>query len=262
MTIKQDKQAEIELLDKLVDMDSYAFESGLEDRLKQIDRISRRLSPGGLVLDAGCGPGTYGIILAQHGYRVIGVDISTSAVRVAGERAGEKRIDFSGVVGDLEELPFEDNSFDICFCGYTLHHFPDIGSVVGEFARVVKPGGCIVIFEPNGSNPVVKFSKVLENIVQGWLFKLGVDSPNEALHRHNVYTEILENKGFQQIRLGSSCIGGLPPLPARSRKSLALRFIRTLAYCRRFVYVVGAAILPGPLNGFDLVIMAEKGGKG
>jgi len=124
--IQQDKKAEIELLDRLVEMESYAFDSERSNREKQLRLLELTTAPSQRILDAGCGPGTYGIILAQCGHEVIGIDISGSATVVAKKRADEKRVNFSPVVGYLEKLPFADDSFDICFCGYTLHHLPNL----------------------------------------------------------------------------------------------------------------------------------------
>jgi ubiquinone/menaquinone biosynthesis C-methylase UbiE len=261
--IQQDKKAEIELLDRLVEMESYDFDSERSNREKQLRLLELTTAPSQRILDAGCGPGTYGIILAQSGHEVVGIDISGSATIVAKKRADEKRVNFSPVVGYLEKLPFADDSFDICFCGYTLHHFPDISSVVAEFARVTKPGGKLILLEPNGSNPAVKFSKKLENLVQGWLFKLGIDSPNEVVHQPAVYSGALGEKGITNIKVHSDYTGGLPPLPAKTRKQTFGYFnfllIHIIARLRRVLYIIAVKVLPRPLNGADLVITGTKG---
>jgi ubiquinone/menaquinone biosynthesis C-methylase UbiE/GT2 family glycosyltransferase len=260
---EQDKKAEIKLLDKLVEMESYDFDSERSNREKQLRLLELTTAPSQRILDAGCGPGTYGIILAQCGHQVIGIDISGSATIVAKKRADEKRVNFSPVAGYLEKLPFAADSFDICFCGYTLHHFPDISSVVSEFTRVTKPGGKLILLEPNGSNPAVRFSKKLENLVQDWLFKLGIDSPNEVVHQPAVYSEALGEKGIINIKVDSDYTGGLPPLPAKTGKQTLGYFnfilIHVIARLRRVLYIIAVKVLPRPLNGADLVITGIKG---
>jgi SAM-dependent methyltransferase len=170
---------------------------------------------------------------------------------------------FLPLVGDLERLPFKDRSFDVCFCGYTLHHFSNIDSAVAEFARALKPDGKMVLLEPNGSHIAVRLSEKLENLARRWLFKLGIDSPNETLHRHTVYTSALERLNFVDIRVGSSCTAGLPPLPTKYlNRAVSYRagmsLVRTLARLRLLFYIVISEILPRPLNGVDLVITATK----
>jgi len=260
---RQDKKAEIELINKLVETQSYDFELGRKPREKQLQLLQLEVPQGQLILDAGCGPGTYGIILAEQGNEVIGVDLSVKATGEAKERARKKGVSFSPLVGDLERLPFKGNSFNICFCGFTLHHFPDINAIVAEFARVVRPRGKVILLEPNGSNLAVRLSNRLENLVRGWLFRMGIDTPNEVNYRHNVYTETLGHQGFIDIKVASSYTGGLPPLPTKFQKRgldfLSLLLIHILARLRRLFYVITVKVLTRPLNGIDLMITGTKG---
>ncbi len=259
---RQNKQAEINLSEReLIEGTWEDSDLQREDRRKQLELLQPILSQSQLILDAGCGPGTYGLILAQQGNKVVGIDISPKTVGVAKNRADEASVSFLPIAGDLERLPFKDSSFDMCFCGYTLHHFPDIGITVTELARALKPGGRIVVAEPNGSSPAVRLSNALENLLQGWLVRLGVDTPNEALHNHRVYVKALEQSGITDIKVDSCYFGGLPPLPKKSKKasSLSLSLIHILARLRRFFFIIAARVLPRPLNGSDLLITGTKG---
>lgn len=223
-------------------------------------------SQGLLILDAGCGPGTYGIILAQEGNKVIGCDISAESVRASKKRANKKGVRFFPVVGDLEKLPFKDNSFDICFCGWTLHHFPDIDTPVTELARVIKPGGKIALVEPNESALAVRFSRFVENmpLLRAWVLNAGWDTPNRTTHIHSDYTKALEQQGFTNIKVSSCFTGGLPPLPSKSQRgflsSLSLLFIHILIHLRRLLFIAAVKALPGCLNGADLLIIGTKKG--
>jgi len=221
-------------------------------------------SQGQLILDAGCGPGTYGIMLAQKGNEVIGIEISRKAAVTAKERAKKKKVSFSSVVGDLERLPFKDNSFDICFCGWVLHHFPDTGIAVAGLTRVVKPRGMIALAEPNESNLAVRFGRFIEDLllVRGWVLSAGWDTPNRTIHRHEHYVRALERQGFTDIKVNSCFPGGLPPLPARPQKGglsfLGFLLIHILVRLRCCLFVIAAKVLPRPLNGADLLITASK----
>ncbi len=94
------------------------------------------------VLDVGCGCGG----LTMHIPNAVGLDLSPELIRVARKRSRRKF-----VVGNLEKLPFADNSFDYVVCFGVLHHFPSIDKVAREMKRVARIG--IFLFEPNQHNP-------------------------------------------------------------------------------------------------------------
>lgn len=99
------------------------------------------------VLDAGCGTGYGTVILADAGAAAVtGIDLSADAVAVASERLGDRG---SAVQGDLRELPFEDDSFDLIVCFETIEHVAEGPKVIGEFRRVLRPGGVLLISSPN-----------------------------------------------------------------------------------------------------------------
>jgi ubiquinone/menaquinone biosynthesis C-methylase UbiE len=249
---------------KELEMNSWNFFSGLEGRKKHLKLLQLIPLDHQLILDAGCGPGTYGVILAQEGNEVIGIDISFAAVRVGIQRANETGAKFFAAVGDLENLPFTDNYFDVCFCGWTLHHFPDICPPLVELARVIKYGGKIALVEQNGSNPIVKFSDILEKLMRGWLGRSGLDSENETIHKPEIYIETLKKQGFTEIKVSSCFTGGLPPLPPKAQKGglnyMNWLLIHILVRLRRLLFMVALRVLPKPLNGTDLLIVAAKGG--
>jgi ubiquinone/menaquinone biosynthesis C-methylase UbiE len=97
--------------------------------------------PPGAVLDAACGTARHGAHLAQAGHRVIGVDRSPAMLAKAREKLPEG--DFRE--GDLGALPVEAGSIDTVVCALALVHLPDLAGVMAEFARVVKPGGRVII---------------------------------------------------------------------------------------------------------------------
>jgi ubiquinone/menaquinone biosynthesis C-methylase UbiE len=221
-------------------------------------------SQGQLILDAGCGPGTYGIILAQEGNEVIGLEISPQATQVARQRANEKKVNFLPVVGDLEKLPFKDNSFDICFCGWVLHHFPDTSASVAELSRVLKPGGKIALAEPNESNLAMRFSRFVEDLplLRRWTLSAGWDTPNRTVHRYQHYIEALKRQAFTDIKFTSCFPGGLPPLPIKSQRQglnyLGQVLIQILFHLRRLLFIIAVKVLPRPLNGADLLVTGAK----
>ena len=109
-----------------------------------------RLRPGMRVLDFGCGPGTItvGLAAAAHPGEVHGIDMEESQIelaRAAAAAGGHDNITFH--VGNVYELPFEDNSFDAAHCHAVLMHVPDTQAALREVQRVLKPGGVIACRE-------------------------------------------------------------------------------------------------------------------
>jgi SAM-dependent methyltransferase len=97
--------------------------------------------PPGTVLDAGCGTGRYSTMLAGRGHEVIGVDQSGAMLDIARKKLPSA--DFRE--GDLTALPLPDRSVDAVLCALTLVHVPDLARALREFARVMRPGGRLVI---------------------------------------------------------------------------------------------------------------------
>ena len=98
------------------------------------------------VLDVGCGDGTLALVLASNGAeRVAGCDLDPCMVARA--RAGairnHTRIDLA--VARSQALPFPDGSFDVVTCITVLTFVPDAGVAIREMARVLRPGGRLVI---------------------------------------------------------------------------------------------------------------------
>lgn len=97
--------------------------------------------PLGTALDAACGTGRHTRYLRARGHRVIGVDATPEMLAVA--RQAVPDTDFR--LGDLTALPVETGSVDLVVCALALSHCQDIAQPVAELARVLRPGGHLVI---------------------------------------------------------------------------------------------------------------------
>ncbi len=108
-----------------------------------------------VVLDAGCGTGNYSQAMLGYVGRIEAVDLNPGMLEVAARKLegprSEGRISFRS--SRIDELPFEDEYFDGVMINQVLHHLPDDAPkgfpahrrVFSEFARVLKPGGVLVV---------------------------------------------------------------------------------------------------------------------
>jgi SAM-dependent methyltransferase len=88
------------------------------------------------VLDAGCGDGLFTRLIAAP--EVVGVDNAPAMVARARDRGVDAR------EGDIQDLPFAAETFDVVVCNWTLYHLQDVARGVAELARVIRPGGRFV----------------------------------------------------------------------------------------------------------------------
>jgi SAM-dependent methyltransferase len=95
----------------------------------------------GVALDAACGTGRFAEFLARRGHQVIGVDSSPDMLARARRRVPDG--DFR--VAGLDRLPLPDDSVDVIVCALALVHVARLQPVLAEFARVLRPGGDLVI---------------------------------------------------------------------------------------------------------------------
>lgn len=114
---------------------------------------------GRRVLDYGCGEGETALMLAEHGARVTGIDISERRIQKARE-AGEALQNVSFHVMNAEQLSFDDGSFDLV-CGTSILHHLDLDRALGEIARTLDPAGKAIFLEPLGHNPFIKLYRRL-----------------------------------------------------------------------------------------------------
>jgi Methyltransferase domain len=105
-----------------------------------VRQILDRLPPG-RALDAACGTGRHAEYLAGLGHRVTGVDSSPEMLARA-----RGRVPAAGfLLGDLHRLPVPDGAMDLVVCALALVHVRALGPVMAEFARVLRPGGHLVV---------------------------------------------------------------------------------------------------------------------
>jgi SAM-dependent methyltransferase len=140
----------VRLNDREVVRAEYADESRLEERVAAWQSLTgpnpRELAleavaeaRPGRVIEVGCGQGWASEWIREElGAEVVAIDQSERMVELTRERGVDAR------VGDVEELPFEDESFDAALAAWMLYHVPDLDRGLSELARVLRRGGRLV----------------------------------------------------------------------------------------------------------------------
>jgi SAM-dependent methyltransferase len=135
--------------------DKYAANGPLAGRLLQFRAAARDLAAAdGELLDLGCGSGELARRLADDGYRVTGCDISPLMLRRAAESDRGHAVRWIGLAPDWRTLPFGPASLDAVIAASVLEYVRDPAAVLGECARVLRPGGVLLCSVPNLAHPV------------------------------------------------------------------------------------------------------------
>lgn len=100
---------------------------------------------GARVLDLGCGSGTHSTQMAERGAQVTGVDLSSTMLALAHERAREHGVRLALCLADISRaLPFADAAFDLALTATALHYVADLAPTMREIARVLKSGTSLI----------------------------------------------------------------------------------------------------------------------
>jgi len=207
---------------------------------------------GKKLLEVGCGLGTDLLQFAKGGAHVTGVDLTPHSIELVKKRFELEGIAVDARVSDAENLPFENNSFDVVYSFGVLHHTPNTQKAIDEIRRVLRPGGKIAIMLYH------------KNSLHVWLgiplFTLwkSLQQKKSSLTRPTLMED--------WVRVYD---GGENPLgKAYSRAEMEIMFARfrnrTYAFCdsyrRRFPKFINRVnqMLLAPWCGFWMVIKGEK----
>jgi ubiquinone/menaquinone biosynthesis C-methylase UbiE len=105
------------------------------------------LAPGAEALDVATGAGHTAFCLAGAGFRVTASDLTPGMLERVREGAAERGLEIQTRQHSAEGLPYPDGTFDLVSCRVAPHHFSSPGDFVRESARVLKPGGWLLVID-------------------------------------------------------------------------------------------------------------------
>ena len=187
------------------------------DDVKTIKEPAERLPyyanlvPGQSILDVGCGTGWCTIaaanLLGTQG-NIVGVDIADNLLELARNKsvsAGVSNVEFS--VGNAEELNFADNSFDVVLSSLVIFLLNDINKALGEWYRVLKPGGTVVISSFGETLLQPLFQMLMEKFAQ-YEDSVYIDNRSDApTNSTEKCFKLLKNNGFENIAVSEEQMG-------------------------------------------------------
>jgi ubiquinone/menaquinone biosynthesis C-methylase UbiE len=189
---------------------------------------------GKKVIDIGCGDGVYTIELYDMGKpkSIVGIDPAEEPIKIARERVGDQDIEFS--VHTAEQLPFENNSFDIAYVRGVLHHMDNPADAICEALRVARH---VVVIEPNGYNLGLK---VIERL-----------SPYHRQHGEKSYPPHRLDRWVQQNggRIIKSKYAGFVPMFCPDWLARIMKWLEPVVEALPLINNIGCAVF---------VFLAEK----
>jgi 2-polyprenyl-6-hydroxyphenyl methylase/3-demethylubiquinone-9 3-methyltransferase len=176
--------------------------------------LDGQLERGALWLDAGCGSGFLARKLAERGCAVIGVDASEAMIRAARELTPRGRFDPAPqfeVVPTIERIARRDGTFAGVLCSSVLEYVDDPAMVLREFARLLRPGGCLLLTVPNRSSLARRAESTLFWLTKRLLRRSWPTYRHLSKHHYSrrELTALLASAGFSSEHFAWF---GLPPI--------------------------------------------------
>jgi len=161
-----------------------------------VDVVRRFIGKDDRVLDFGAGPGSFLIPIAAYCREIVGAEISARFVEEGQSIVDELQIKNAKLVHiEPDVLPFDDKSFDVLMMIDVIHHLEDIHVSLTEAFRVLRPGGRVIVYEPNKLNPLLYLVHLADRNEWG-LLKLGTPAKYRQVLSPYVRIERLDFSGI------------------------------------------------------------------
>jgi len=149
------------------------------------------------VLDLGCGSGRHTVYLAEKGFKVYGLDNSSTAIQIAKKWLSSKNLSANFQIQEMtEDFPYKNSFFDVVISVQVIHHSntSQIKGIVKEIERVLKKGGFIFITVPKLKNQGRRFKQIEENTF------IPLDGKEKGL-LHHYFTPVELKKFFKNFEI-------------------------------------------------------------
>lgn len=148
------------------------------------------------VLDLGCGSGMFLPVVSPLCRELTGVDVSPAFVEESLDTVEKFALNNTSIIAaKSEDLPFAENEFDVVIVVDVLHHIYYLSETVSEIQRITKPGGRIIVFEPNILNPALFIMCLLDRNEWGAL-GLGHKQAYRELFRNIFKIDCIDYNGL------------------------------------------------------------------
>tara|TARA_B100001123_G_C15276301_1_gene1012296 strand:+ start:1137 stop:1886 length:750 start_codon:yes stop_codon:yes gene_type:complete len=221
-----------------VEYDSLRLQNEPHEFAAQLHEYSK--FEGKRVLEVGCGNAYTLAKYAEHGARVCGVDLTEKAIDISRRRFVIHGLEGDFCVGNAEQLPYPDDTFD-CVCSMgVLHHVSDTRSAVAEIYRCLKPGGRLIVMFYHRNSLLFRvwipiqsrrYGKSIQQLVNQ---VDGAGNPKGDVYSRGELQRLLQ--AFDDVEMSCGCLNighrYETVLPNLVRKTLA-------RWCGWFLYATG-----------------------
>jgi ubiquinone/menaquinone biosynthesis C-methylase UbiE len=193
----------------------YAVNTGemMKEYIDLAARISSQLPPGSEVLEVAPGPGYFCIELAKRGsYKIAGLDISHTMVRIAEKKAADAGVRADFKQGSASNMPFPKNSFDFLLCRAAFKNFAHPVEALHEISRVLKPGGRALIIDLKRNASAQEISQGIDQMGLSWFNRIMTKLAFRTMLIKSAYTreefeQMIWEASFSDLQIEENYMG-------------------------------------------------------
>jgi ubiquinone/menaquinone biosynthesis C-methylase UbiE len=174
--------------------------------------VAERLKAGDVVLELAPGPGYLAIELSKLGnYKIYGLDISETFVRIASENANRAGVNVDFRRGDATFMPFPNNFFDFIVCKAAFKNFTEPVRVLNEMYRILRTNGRAVIFDMRPDVPKAVIDETVKKMhlgrISSLMTKFSLNGLKKIAHSKSEFKEFIAQTDFHDHQIHEDPMG-------------------------------------------------------